>query len=136
MAYGQPWTQPGRRIIDNSMLAGEARRNAPRVDVPAFNATVTLPLYTFADAAEMEKIVINSDTATTGSDAGNKYEFMLRNETQGQDMMSAEVSTEIVANQNVNCAANDVIVLVITKTGTRTNLSIADLYATFVFKAN
>ena len=147
MAYGEPWTQPGREIIEPSMLQSSARRQGPRVDVPGFNATVTIPLYTAFQSIDVEGIIINSDTATSSSDAGNNYAFMLRNLTQSQDLMASAITTNgneiaentaylIQANQNQTVSQNDVIALVITKTGSATNLSSADLYATFVLKVN
>ena len=147
MAYGEPWTQPGREIITNSMIQASARTQGPRVDVPGFNATVTIPLYTMFTGGRITKIIINSDTATTGSSGSDNYEFMLNNVTQTQDLMAAAVTTngnEIVVNtayvisadQNQTVAANDVIALVVTKNGTATNLGTADLHATFVFEAN
>ena len=147
MAYGEPWTQPGRQIIEPSMMASTARRHGPRVDVPGFNATITIPLYTAFQSMDVEGIIINSDTATSGSDGSNNYTFMLRNLTTATDLMASAVTTNgneigentaytIAADQNQTISQNDVIGLVITKTGTPTNLSSADLYATFVLKVN
>ena len=145
MAYGQPWTQPGRQIITSQMIAPSSRTHGPRVDVPGFNATITVPLYTAYAACTIKKIIINSDTATSGSDGSNNFTFMLKNHTQTQDLMASAVSTNgneigentaytISADQNQNVSANDVITLEITKTGTPTNLGSADLHATFVFE--
>ena len=133
MAYGQPWTQPGRQIITSQMIAPSSRTHGPRVDVPGFNATITVPLYTAYAACTIKKIIINSDTATSGSDGSNNFTFMLKNHTQTQDLMASAVSTngnEIGrAHANSSHITNSYAVFCLKK-----NITIS--YAAFCLKHN
>lgn len=82
-----------------------------------------------------------SDTASSGSDGSNNYAFQLRNLTQGEDLLATAVNTngnEIAADtpyqitpdqNNTALPVGDVIELQITKTGTATDLSSAEVYA-------
>lgn len=78
-----------------------------------------------------------SDTATTGSGAGTRWDFQLRNVTAAVNLLSTAKTTngaeiaantayDLTPNQNQTIAANDVIRLEITKTGSPTDLSAAD----------
>lgn len=79
-----------------------------------------------------------SSVGTSGSDGSNNYTFQLHNITQTLDLLATAVTTnsnEITANsefggaanQNQNVSSGDVLQVVITKTGTPTDLSSADI---------
>jgi hypothetical protein len=165
MAYGQPWTQPGRTVdvestlnveVDPTLPAGgvtptelsvAAKTRAPVVHVEGFNATVERIMWIAPLSCTIQNVLLVSDTATSGSDASNNYNFNVTNKTQTQDMLSAAVTTngneiaqfvayEIQPDQNNSVSQGDVITLNITKNNTATNLSSADVHAVVIWTPN
>jgi len=113
------------------------------IPVGALSASRTLLLGAMPLGWVIERVVLHSDTTTTGSSAGGtEWTFMLRDNTGGTpvDLFSATPSTattvpgvgggEITADQaysltpdqNQTLALNRVLELVITKVGSPTNL--------------
>ena len=91
-------------------------------------------------AGAVVQISIVSDTATSGSDGTNNWTMQVRNLTQGKDLLATAATTngnEIAADtvwdlgpdQNLTLAANDVLELQVTKNGSPTDLSSAEILA-------
>jgi len=87
---------------------------------------------------KITQVTLLSDTATTGSGAGTRWDFQVRNITASLNLLSAAKTTngaeiaantfyDLTPNQNQTIAANDAIRLEITKTGSPTDLSAADV---------
>lgn len=107
--------------------------------IAGISATATYLLNAGTSASfVVSDVKIISDTATTGSDGSNKYDFQVVNVTQSNNLLSAAKSTngaEISANtvyslgvdQNATIAANDVLRLSVTKTGSPTSLASAQI---------
>lgn len=92
-----------------------------------------------------------SDTATSGSDGSNNYTFQLANLTEGVDLFSSAKTTngaELAANARYSLAGTlqyhqkgdldggDVLELQVTKTGSPTDLSSAEVAVQIDFKAH
>ena len=162
MAYGQPWTQPGRTVdvestlnveVDPTLPAGgvgltelsnAAKTNMCNMHIPGFNATVSEIIFAAPTNCTIANVVLVSDTATSGSDGSNRYDFQINNVTQTQDLLSVVATTngaeivqdvvkQITPDQNTSVAQGDVLKLVITKTGSPTNLSSADVHINVIY---
>ena len=84
-------------------------------------------------------VVIISDTATAGSTGGNNWAVQLRNMTAAVNLratawdtntdaeIGADAATIITLDQNQDVAANDVFEIQITKNGTPTDLTSAEI---------
>lgn len=112
--------------------------NAP---IGGFNATKNVLLFAAPSRCYIRSISLISDTATTGSDGSNNFTFQVGNVTDTVNLMSAARSTNgaelaantpvsLAINQNLLLDLNDVIRLVITKTGSPTDLSSANVIVT------
>ena len=88
------------------------------------------------------RVRVISDTASTGSDGSNNWEFQVRNKTQTEDMLSTATSTngseiaadtpfDVVTDQNETAAVDDVLELQITKTGSATTLARVSIQVEF-----
>ena len=162
MAYGQPWTQPGRNItvdstlnveVDPTLPAGgvglselstAAKTNCVSMHVAGFNASVNEFIFVAPSACTIGNVLLVSDTPTSSSDASNKYDFQVNNATASLDLLSvagttngaelaADTPKQLTPDQNATVAQGDVIKLVITKTGTPTNLGSADVHISVIY---
>lgn len=89
-------------------------------------------------AGYIRRVLLVSDTATSGSDAGNNWTFQVANKTQTNNLCAtakttngAEAGADAVYNlgvdQNLQMALNDVLELQVTKTGSPTDLTSAEI---------
>ncbi len=148
---GQHWidtTNAVEKVWNGSawVVCGPAYANAGHLCIPlqfgAVTASVTRRILCQPTRLVIEKLVLVSDTATTGSSAGaTEWTAMLRNESAGVDLFSAAPGTGtnvsgvgggvelavdtafvLTPNQNATTQANDVLTLEIAKVGSPTNL--------------
>jgi len=137
------WAQPSTGVIWERNAADTAwmpfaregadqTRHALAAGTFAISATTTVLLPNRHDACVVKRVTLISDTATASSDASNRWQFNVRNVTQSEDLLAADVATdaaEIAANvpfvltpdQNDAIAADDVLRLEVTKTGSPTS---------------
>lgn len=108
------------------------------VSVDGIAATVNIPLIAAPSAITISDVKIISDTATTGSGAGDNYTFQIENVTAANNLKASAKSTngaEISANtiyaigldQNLTLTTGNVLRLVVTKTGSPTSLASAKI---------
>lgn len=140
-----------RRNAANSawVVEGPALGNGSRVvmeaTILATLATTTLRMGAWPAAWVAERVYIISDAATSSSVASTtEYTWMLRNQTQAENLFSATPSTAttvggvgggelaadavtgggtLTANQNTDIAAGDVIRFTVTKVGSPTAIT-------------
>lgn len=99
-------------------------------------ATVTQPIWIPHDTVFALELVVSSDTATSGSDASNRYQFQITNASASNNLLATAWGTDgtgggaefavktpqvITFDQNRNLSANQHLDLVITKTGSPTS---------------
>ena len=125
-------------------LSTAAKLNMCNVHIPGFNASVNEFIFAAPSACTIANVLLVSDTDTSGSDASNKYDFQVSNVTQSQNLLSAAATTngaeitqdvvkEITPDQNASITQGDVLKLSITKTGTPTDLSSADVHVIVIY---
>ena len=118
--------------------SNDGRTKTVGMNIGGFNATEQKFLFAVPFGCSILDVVLVSDTATTGSDGSNNYQFQVANLTQTQDLLSSQVSTNgneiaadtvftITPDQNTGVAPDDVLELQITKNGTATDLSGAEV---------
>lgn len=82
----------------------------------------------------VEKLILVSDTTTSGSDGSNHWSFQVANLAQAVDLfatapdtngseVTADTAYVLTPDQNEAVAANDVLELQVVKTGTPTNMN-------------
>jgi len=108
--------------------------DAPR-DFDGIAASISVPLWAPPAAAFAYSLVIQSDTATAGSSPGDEWEFQVT--ANGDDLLASPFITSddelidgvtvVPLDQNQNLVTDEDVRLVITKTGTPTDLSTAQL---------
>ena len=114
--------------------------NMVQAAIGGFNATEQKYLFSAPSSCQVTNVILLSDTATASSDGSNNFTFQVQNLTDAEALLSAVVTTdsnEIVADaayqitpdQNNNLDQGDVLELQITKTGTPTDLSSAEVVA-------
>lgn len=123
-------------------LNGNTGRRLVRVPLGTVNATSTTFLIAAPSAMTVVRFGLWSDTTSSGSSAGaTEYQFQLTNLTGPVNLFSATVGTGttlggvgggeitanvaywLLANQNADLAASDLLKLVITKVGSPTSLT-------------
>lgn len=142
---GMRWSDSGtglRKQWDGSAwhVIGPLYENGALRTLKLFEGSIsgTVSFFVPASAARAvaSRVVLISDTATSGSDGSNKYTVDLYNVTQAESLFSAVPTTngdELAANtawsqecdQNLDLAADDVLEVRITKTGSPTSLASA-----------
>jgi len=134
-----------RDNVQSNFVAVRAQIYACAFHVTGFNATGNITLGALP-ACNVTNIVLTSDTATSGSGAGTKFDFQVTNVTRAVTMLTTVVTTNgneiavstaypLAPNKNLNVAANDVLRLDVTKTGTPTSLASAKITATVYYTA-
>lgn len=115
----------------------DARVLVGTVLIDGLSATANVPIGVVPQAGTVSKVYLVSDTTTSGSGAGNRWDFNVRNVTQAENLKAAdkttngaeitlEVAYDLGLDQNLTgLAAGDVLRLTVTKTGAPTSLSSA-----------
>ena len=114
-------------------LGTDASRQAVHVARVNLTASVNLLVPPLANAGVVKRVTLVSDTTTT-SDGSNNWAFQIRNKTQATNLLStaantngAEITADVVyavtPDQNATVAADDVLELQVTETGTATSLT-------------
>lgn len=105
--------------------------------ISGISATANFICFSMPSAGTISSVKLVSDTTTSGSSAGNKWDFNVRNVTQAENLRSAvkstngaeitaEVTYDLGLDQNLSgIASGDVIRLDVTKTGSPTSLTSA-----------
>ena len=140
-----------KQMVANDNLAiNAALVNVAAVNVGGIAATDQKPLFIVpsvgpsgAKGIQIDDIEIVSDVATTGSDDSNKYAFQVHDmlgdadllataiDTYSGDEMTGDTAYRITPDQNnTNLAAGTVIELQVTKTGSPTDLTNAEILVT------
>jgi len=123
------------------LLASNARNHAFAVSIRIGGLAASANFFIACpnENVHLEDVVIISDTATSGSDGSNNYSVQLRNMTGASDLLTtawdtfndaeigADAATIITLDQNQDVAADDVFEVQITKTGSPTSLSGAEM---------
>lgn len=102
----------------------------------ALSGTITIPLVAPYGNATVLDVYLISDTATSGSDGSNRWEFQLQNADTTNTLLATSKKTDsaeiaigtlykVTPDQNQGLVADQRLQLVITKTGTPTSLSSA-----------
>jgi len=134
------------RIIDNVAAINAALRSTTAVNIGGFNATQQKYVFAVPEipegayGVEIENVRLVSDVATSGSTATTKeYAFQIVNLTDTEDLLATAVktgTTEITADtvyeitpdqNNTGLGEGTVLELQITKTGSPTDLSSAEV---------
>lgn len=127
-------------------LAGGIGRDVVSIGFGAISATTARRLLCPVGGFSVSRVVILSDTATTGSSGANEWRFALKNETTGLQLFSGTVGTGttlsgvgggaeigvnvgyiLTPNQNATMSPNDVLSFTFTKQGTPTSLTYAQV---------
>lgn len=122
-------------------ILGNSARQTVAVPFGAVSTTTTRRILAPIGGFHVERAVILTDTASTSS-SGNEWQFGLRNETQAVDLFSgtvgtfsalggvgggaelaADVAYPLLADQNADIVANDVLSFTLTAVGTATSLA-------------
>lgn len=112
-----------------------------QVEFNGIAASVTVPIWTPPCLAYAYQLAIQSDSATSGSVVGTRYQFQVYNATQSLNLLStafgtdgtgvnggeigAKVTKVITFDQNTSLNLNDYLELVITRTGAPAGLTSA-----------
>jgi hypothetical protein len=123
----------------------DALRFVATVLIPGISATANYVLWVAPAACSIVDVKLVTDTTTSGSGAGNRWDFNVRNVTQAENLKASDKTTngaEITLETNyalgldqnlTGIAAGDVLRLTVTKTGAPTSLTSARIVACVVY---
>lgn len=133
------------RIIENTAAINASLRNTVAVNIGGFNATEQKYIFAVPElpdgayGVKIENVRLLSDTATASSAANKKYAFQIADLTNTKNLLATAVDTntteitgdtvyEITPDQNnTELGEGTVLELQITKTGSPTDLSNAEV---------
>jgi hypothetical protein len=133
--------------VTGTQLSVTAATKAVAVNISGFNASVNKFVFIAPSACTIQEVMIVSDTATSGSDGSNKFDFQVSNRTQTEDLLSVlattnsaelaiDVAKSVTPDQNATIDQGDVLEFQIVKTGTPTDLSSAEVMVQVIYSVS